>query len=201
MKKLLLACLSFLVFAFPCPSQAEVRKCVTPSGETIYTDQPCNAKIGSTATEVKNDSTLRKITAMQKDRDTGKSCWVLDHRYSQCSSSIDRTLMTNFKENCGIPMNQFTKDRSSDNQSISYKNYRERREYREASQEGDDLEYVHRYTRKSRAVLQCEVLEKDMWRFLKQNFIEKVPQEDAKNIELRLLGLPDPEKSNSYSKR
>ena len=104
MKKSLLACLSFLVFAFPSLSQAEVRKCVTPSGETIYTDQPCNAKIGSTATEVKNDSTLRKITAMQKDRDTGKSCWVLDHRYSQCSISVDRTLMTNFRENCGIPM-------------------------------------------------------------------------------------------------
>lgn len=201
MKKLLLACLSFLFFAFPSLSQAEVRKCVTPSGETIYTDQPCNAKIGSTATEVKNDATLRKITAMQKDRDVGKSCWVLEHRSDQCNIDVDRTLMTNFRENCTIPKNQFIKERSSDNQSTSYKNYRERREYRDTSQDGDDLEYMHRHTRKSRAVLQCEVLEKNMWTYVKQNFNDKVPPQDAKNIELKLMGLPDPEKSNSYSRK
>ncbi|MFZ6709498.1 hypothetical protein [Undibacterium sp. TC9W] len=202
MKKTFLACLSFLVFAWPSLSQAEVRKCVTPSGETIFTDQPCNAKIGSNATEVKNDATLRKITAMQKDRDTGKSCWVLDHRYNQCDVSVDRTLMTNFKENCTIPRNQFIKDRANDNVSTSYRTYRERREYRESSQEADDLEYSHRDTRKSRAVLQCEVLEKDMWSYLKQNFSDKVPPQDAKNIEVKLMGLPDPERSSSsYNRR
>ena len=201
MKKTFLACLSFLVFAWPSLSQAEVRKCVTPTGETIFTDQPCNAKIGSTATEVKNDPTLRKITSMQKVRDTGKSCWVLDHRYSQCSTSVDRTLMTNFKEICTIPMNQFVKDRSNDNVSTSYKTYRERREYKDSTQDGDDLEYNHRYTRKSRAVLQCEVLEKDMWSYLKQNFSDKVPPQDAKNIEVKLLGLPDPENNSSYNRR
>ncbi|MFZ6770050.1 DUF4124 domain-containing protein [Undibacterium sp. Di26W] len=202
MNKSLLFAIFCLSLSASCIAHAEVRKCVTSTGETIYTDQPCNAKVGSVATEVKNDSTLRKITSLQREKDTGKSCWVLMHRYSQCSTSIDSVLMTNFKENCDRPSEKFIKDSNAEADNVYKKTYRDNRYNREQAPDADDLEYSHRSVSKSRAVLQCEVLQKDMWSYLKNNFSEKIPPQDAKGIEYRLLGLPDPSTSEvAYKKK
>ncbi|MFZ6720576.1 DUF4124 domain-containing protein [Undibacterium sp. Ji49W] len=202
MNKSLLFAIFCLSLSASCIAHAEVRKCVTSTGETIYTDQPCNAKVGTTATEVKGDGALRKISSLQKEKDTGKSCWVLAHRYQQCSTSVDSVLMTNFKENCESPTNKFIKDSNAEADTGYKKTYRDNRYSREQAPDADDLEYSHRYVNKSRAVLQCEVLQKDMWNYLKNNFSAKIPPADAKGIEYRLLGLPDPaDNTASYSYR
>jgi porphobilinogen deaminase len=41
----------------------------------------------------------------------GKSCWQLSHRYSQCNVAVEHLLMSNFRENCSIPMSQFERER------------------------------------------------------------------------------------------
>ena len=81
---------------------------------------------------------------------------------------------------------QFEKEQ--DNEKRRPRQYYERE--REQERDGDDLEYEHRYTRKSRAVLQCEALEKNMWDFLKLNFGKRISDQDAKIINYKLKILP-----------
>lgn len=174
--------LSFaLVLLTPLSAYADLKKCVSSSGTVTYTDQPCASKAGESVKEVRDDAALKKISSRIKEQDVGKSCWQLSHRYSQCSVAVEQLLMQNFRENCTIPINQFERDRSRENSRS--RNYRE-------EQEGNDLEYNHRYTRKSRDVLECDGLQRNMWDFLKSTFGDKISQQDAKAIDYKLQVAP-----------
>jgi hypothetical protein len=173
-------------------AHAQMRKCVTSSGQSVYTDQPCATKVGEKSTEVKDSELLKKVGSINSQRELEKSCWVLSHRDSQCDTNVNYELRTVFKENCTLPIKQFKKVQDTERQ-------RPRRNYereREPERDGDDLEYEHRYTHKSRAVLQCESLEKNMWDFLKLNFGKKISEQDAKIINYKLKILPTHNQKN-----
>ncbi|WP_395011032.1 DUF4124 domain-containing protein [Undibacterium sp.] len=185
-------CLIALFALLSMSAQAQMRKCVTGSGKSIYTDQPCSNKVGEKSTEIKDSEVLKKVSSINGQRDLEKSCWVLSHRDSQCDTNVNYELRTVFKENCTLPIKQFEKEQ--DNEKKRPRQYYERE--REQDRDGDDLEYEHRYTRKSRAVLQCEALEKNMWDFLKLNFGKRISDQDAKIINYKLKILPTNEEKN-----
>lgn len=183
----------FLIFLFSllsCSAHAQMRKCVTSTGKSIYTDQPCASKVGEKSTEVKDSELLKKVSSINSQRELEKSCWVLSHRDSQCGTSVNYELRTVFRENCTLPIKQFQKDQESEKQRPRQYYERERERERDQDRDGDDLEYEHRHTQKSRAVLQCEALEKNMWDFLKLNFGKKISEQDAKIINYKLKISP-----------
>jgi len=165
----------------PLIAEADLKKCVSGTGAITFTDQPCPSKPGEVLHEVSNDVAIKKITVQQKDKDAGRVCWELSHRYSQCNTSVDHLLMVNFKEICTMPINRFISERQRD----IMRNRVSREE-----PEANDLEFVHRFTRKSRAVLQCESLQQDMWNFLKSNFSGNIPEQDKKAIDYKLQAAP-----------
>lgn len=170
-----------LILLAPLSAHADLKKCVSSSGTVTYTDQPCASKAGESVKEVRDDAALKKISSRIKEQDVGKSCWQLSHRYSQCNVAVEHLLMSNFRENCSIPMHQFERERAKENSRS--RNYRE-------EQEGNDLEYNHRYTSKSRDVLECDGLQRNMWDFLKSTFNDKISQQDAKAIDYKLQAAP-----------
>lgn len=201
MKNFYRICLLVLSLVVSMSAQAQMRKCVTSSGKSIYTDQPCASKIGEKSTEVKDNDLLKKVASINTQREIEKVCWVLSHRNSQCYPHVNYELSTVFKENCTTPIKDYEKAQDEERRKPhSYDRYDRYDRYnnRESeSKDADDLLYEHRYTQKSRAVLQCEALEKDMWEFLRQNFSKKISEQDAKIINYKLKISPTHEHKNS----
>ena len=174
-----------------------MRKCVTSSGKSIYTDQPCASKVTEKSTEVKDNELLKKVASINSQREIEKICWVLSHRNSQCYAHINYELSTVFKENCTLPIKDYEKLQNEERNKSRYTSRYDRYSNRENERkDADDLLYEHRYTQKSRAVLQCESLEKNMWDFLKQNFDKKISEQDAKIINYKLKISPTHDHKN-----
>jgi hypothetical protein len=190
-------CLLVLISLLSVSAQAQMRKCVTSSGKSIYTDQPCASKITEKSTEVKDNELLKKVASINSQREIEKMCWVLSHRNSQCYPHVNYELSMVFKENCTLPIKDYEK--AQDEEKRKPRNYDRYERYNNSEseqKEADDLLYEHRYTQKSRAVLQCEALEKNMWDFLKQNFSKKISEQDAKIINYKLKISPTHEHKN-----
>lgn len=173
-------------------AQGQLRKCVNASGKTFYTDQPCAAKPGEAVKDVTDSNLLKKVNAINGERDAEKVCWTLSHRKSQCYDSVRSELATVFKENCTIPLKNYAKAQEKNR----YANYR-RNHTRKEQEEADDLEYNNRELQKSRAVLQCERLEKDMWEFLNKTYPDKISEQDKRTISYKLKHTPN-ERGNRY---
>lgn len=171
--------------AFAVEAHAQLHKCVNADGKTIYTDQACAVKSGQKSAD-SNDEAIRKITALSKFKDVGKSCWELDHRADQCYEVLSQDLRVVFRENCTLPAKKFESEQNTDQHRT--------KKYNQASEDGDDLDYSHRYTRKSRAVLRCESLDRDMWDFLNQQFPNKISDGDRKLIIHQLQITPTKQK-------
>ncbi len=182
-----------LVWSDSSLAQGQMRKCVNASGKTFYTDQPCAAKPGEAVKDVTDSNLLKKVNAINNERDAEKICWTLAHRNSQCSYSVRSELALVFKENCTIPRKNFEKIQEQNR----YANYR-RNSTRKEQERADDLEYNNRELQKSRAVLQCERLEKDMWEFLSRTYPDKISEQDKRTISYKLKHLPD-ERGNRYN--
>lgn len=174
-----------------------MRKCVTSSGKSIYTDQPCASKIAEKSTEIKDNELLKKVASINTQREIEKVCWVLSHRNSQCYPRVNYELATVFKENCTLPIKDYEKSQDEERRKPRRHDRYGRYERNDGEQrDADDLLYEHRDTQKSRAVLQCEALEKDMWDFLRQNFSKKISEQDAKIINYKLKISPTHEQKN-----
>lgn len=177
-------------------AQAQMRKCVTADGKSIYTDAPCASKVTGKSTEVKDTEAIKRASNLNGQLSLEKSCWVLSHRNSQCYRAANLELETVFKENCTLPIKEFerTQEQTENNKKKSYSgryySRYDRYEKNEKPVEADDLEYANRYVNKSRAVLQCESIEKDMWDFVKRHFANKVSAQDTKAINHKLKILP-----------
>lgn len=194
MSGIILSLTVLVLFLGSDPSQAQgaMRKCVNAAGKTFYTDQPCAAKPGDTAKDVTDSNLLKKVNAINNERDAEKICWTLAHRKSQCSDNVRSELALVFKENCTIPRKNFERIQEQNR----YANYR--RNYTRKEQErADDLEYNNRELQKSRAVLQCERLEKDMWEFLSRTYPDKISEQDKRTIAYKLKHLPN-ERGSRY---
>lgn len=166
-------------------ANAQLHKCVNAEGKATYTDQPCAIKSGEKSTEA-NNAAIRKITAISKFKDVGKSCWELNHRASQCYEVLSQDLRVLFRENCTIPAKKFESEQNTDQ--------RRTKKYNQADEDADDLDYAHRFTRKSRAVLRCEALDRDMWDFLNQQFANKISETERKLIVHQLQITPTKQK-------
>lgn len=188
--------LSFFSLLILCSmsAQAQMRKCVTADGKSVYTDAPCASKIEGKSTEIKETEAIKRAANLNGQLSLEKSCWVLSHRNSQCYRAANLELETVFKENCTLPINEFerTQEQIEDKKRNSGRYYDRYGRYEKNTKqtEADDLEYANRYVKKSRAVLQCESIEKDMWDFLKRNFSNKISPQDAKTINHKLKILP-----------
>lgn len=174
-------------------AQGQMRKCVNASGKTFYTDQPCAAKPGEAVKDVTDSNLLKKVNAINGERDAEKICWTLSHRRSQCSDSVRSEVALVFKENCTIPLKHYEKEQEK-NRYASYRRNHTRKEQEDA----DDLEYNNRYLQKSRAVLQCERLEKEMWEFLMRTYPDKISEQDKRTISYKLKHTPN-ERGNRYN--
>lgn len=170
-------------------ASAQLHKCINADGKATYTDQACAVKAGEKSVEA-NDEAIRKITAISKFKNVGKTCWELNHRSSQCSEVLSQDLRIVFRENCTIPAKKFESEQNTEQ--------RRTKKYNQANEDADDLDYVHRYTRKSRAVLRCEALDHDMWAFMNQHFPQKISETDRKLITHQLHIAPT-QKSGRYS--
>ncbi|MBC3880699.1 DUF4124 domain-containing protein [Undibacterium sp. LX40W] len=162
-------------------ANAQLHKCVNAEGKATYTDQPCAIKSGEKSADA-NDAAIRKITAISKFKDVGKTCWQFEHRATQCYDVQSQDLRTVFRENCTLPAKKFEEEQ--------YKDQRRTKKYNQENEDGDDLEYSHRYTRKSRAVLRCESLDREIWDFLNQQFPNKITDADRKIIVHQLQITP-----------
>lgn len=184
----LLGTLAFLTLT--CQSsfaQGQLHKCVNAEGKSTYTDQPCATKNGEKNADA-SDKAIRKIQAIAQTKDVGKTCWTLSHRAYQCSTTLSSDLRVLFRETCTIPAKKFETEQTQDQRRLK-KNY-------SPYEEGDDLDHSHRFTRKSRAVLQCESLDSEMWEYLNQQFPEKISSNDRKLIEHQLKLVPNQPKSD-----
>ncbi|MBI3712827.1 MAG: DUF4124 domain-containing protein [Burkholderiales bacterium] len=173
-------------------AQGQLHKCVNASGKTFYTDQACAAKTGEAVKDVTDSNLLKKVNAINGERDAEKICWTLSHRKSQCYDSVRNEVATVFKENCTIPIKHYEQQQEKD-QYTSYRRNRTKKEQEDA----DDLEYNNRYLQKSRAVLQCERLEKDMWEFLNKTYSDKISEQDKRTISYKLKHTPN-ERGSRY---
>lgn len=173
-------------------AQGQLHKCVNAEGKATYTDQPCAVKNGEKNAE-SNDKAIKKIQAIAQHKDLGKSCWTYGHRAGQCSAIQSSDLRVLFREACAIPAKKFESEQTQDQRRLK-KNYA-------PYEDGDDLDYAHRYTRKSRAVLQCETLDNEMWDFLNQQFPEKISANDRKLIEHQLKLIPNQPKNDREATR
>lgn len=188
--------LCFFLFGLSCSdsslAQGQMRKCVNANGKTFYTDQACASKPGEAVKDVTDNNLLKKVNAINGERDAEKICWTLSHRDSQCAYSVRNELSTVFKENCTLPMKHYEKEQEK-NRYASYRRNRTQKEQENA----DDLEYNNRYLQKSRAILQCERLEKDMWEFLIKTYPDKISEQDKRTIAYKLKHLPN-ERGSRY---
>ncbi|MBR7799262.1 hypothetical protein [Undibacterium fentianense] len=189
MKSFQRICIFIALLTLSIGSNAQMRKCITSGGKSIYTDQPCASKAGENAAEVKDSELLKKISSINGQKNLEKSCWILGHRDSQCYPRVISELGTVFRENCSIPSKQYEKDQLNGKRRPHRNN--------DPENEGDDLLFEHRYTEKSRSTLQCDALEKEMWDFLKSNFPKRISEQDAKIINYKLKISPT-KNSESY---
>lgn len=178
-----------LLCAASSESYAQLHKCINSDGKATYTDQPCATKSGQKSVDT-NDEAIRKITAISNFKNVEKSCWVLLHRAEQCSVVSSQDLRVVFRENCTLPSRKYETEQNSE--------LRRTKKYGPSSEDGDDLEYIHRYTRKSRSVLRCESLDKDMWAFMNEHFAHKITETERKLITHQLHIAPT-KKSSRYS--
>lgn len=163
-------------------AQGQLHKCVNAEGKATYTDQPCALKNGEKNAE-SNDRAIKKIQAIAQHKDVGKTCWTFSHRAYQCNTVQSQDLRTLFRETCSIPAKKFESEQNQDQRRLK-KNYT-------PNEEVDDLDYSHRFTIKSRAVLKCETLDNEMWVYLNQQFPERISANDRKIIEHQLKLIPN----------
>ncbi len=173
-------------------AQGQLHKCVSGDGKATYTDQPCSAKNGERSAD-SNDQAIRKIQAVAQTKNIGKTCWTYAHRASQCENAHSPDLRVLFRETCSIPAKSFEDEQNQDQRRLkkNQNNY----------EEVDDLEYSHRFTRKSRAVLKCESLDNEMWEYLNLQFPQKISTNDRKLIEHQLKLIPDQKKNDREPSR
>ncbi|MES2102527.1 MAG: DUF4124 domain-containing protein [Pseudomonadota bacterium] len=170
-----------IVIAFsPLACLAGVNKCTDAAGVVTYSDQPCQAKEGLKAAEVKNPQAFAAIAAHDDDKKIAQTCRALADRRSRCRISVDYMLNSAFNTNCEGPM----KRDASDQMKERINTRRDR--YNRSTYAGDAD------TDKTEASLQCESLQSNMWKFVKEKFSSAMKPEDIKAISYRLAAVnPD----------
>ena len=180
-------------------ASAQIRKCVTASGQSIYTDKPCEAATPEKSKEVADPGVAKRLSEMNGQNDLDKSCWTINYRMGQCYARIQEDIRMIFRDQCEIPQRRFVK-----NQEAALYSNRRQAQYvaKQREEELDTIEYHQRHAPKSRAVLRCEELESDTWKFLNQNFASKIQPEERQRIEYKLKYQPEKTtESHSGSRR
>jgi len=165
---------------------AGVNKCTDASGVVTYSDQPCQAKEGQRVAEVKDPHAFAAIAAREDDKKVAQACRVLADRRSRCRVAIDYMLNTAFSSNCEGPMKRDASDQMRERNNMRWNRYN--RSYRDDADSND----------KSEANLQCETLQANMWKFVKEKFSQAMRAEDIKAIEYRLAAV-NPDRRDSYN--
>ncbi|GGC67465.1 DUF4124 domain-containing protein [Undibacterium terreum] len=185
-----------LAFAIACSSLlmssssfAGVNKCTDAAGVVTYSDQPCQAKEGLKTAEVKNSQAFAAIAAREDDKKIAQTCRALADRRSRCRISVDYMLNTAFTTNCEGPLKRDASDQMRD-QRLNMRRDRYNRVYRDR----DDADN----TDKSEASLQCESLQSNMWKFVKEKFSPAMRPEDIKAIDYRLAAV-NPDRRETYN--
>ncbi|HTD05170.1 DUF4124 domain-containing protein [Undibacterium sp.] len=178
--------LAFAAALSPLVSLAGVNKCTDAAGIVTYSDQPCQAKEGQKTAEVKNSQAFAAIAAREDDKKIAQACRALADRRSRCRIAIDYMLNTAFNTHCEGPMKRDASDQMRD-QRINMRRDRYNRNYR------DDAD-----NDKTEPSLQCETLQANMWKFVKEKFSSAMIAEDIKAIDYRLAAV-NPDRRDTYN--
>lgn len=170
----------------PLAGFAGVNKCTDASGVVTYSDQPCQAKEGQRVAEVKDPHAFAAIAAREDDKKVAQACRVLADRRARCRVAVDYMLNTAFISNCEGPMKHDASDQMRERNNMRRDRYN--RSYRDDADSSD----------KSEANLQCEALQANMWKFVKEKFGQAMRAEDIKAIEYRLAAV-NPDRRDSYN--
>jgi Domain of unknown function (DUF4124) len=163
-----------LLLLLPLTAAAGINKCIDANGTVSYSDQPCVTQ-GHKQAEVKDATGFALLAAQENQKKTAKSCVMLSERRSQCYPTIAPRLTAVFNESCEPLIKREYRDR----QREQYERYRQERH----PEEGDTGE-----ARQAR--IPCDKVEPAMYKLVKENFGDKLSQEDVRAIEYKLMAVP-----------
>ncbi|MFZ6647890.1 DUF4124 domain-containing protein [Undibacterium sp. TJN25] len=179
-------CLACAALFSPLASFAGVNKCTDAAGVVTYSDQPCLAKEGLKTAEVKNSQAFAAIAARDENKNVAQTCRALVDRRSRCRVAVDYMLNSAFNANCEGPMKRDASDQIKERINASRDRYNRTRNRDDSSSDKSDTN------------LQCEALQSNMWKFVKEKFSPAMKPEDIKAIDFRLAAV-NPDRRDTYT--
>ncbi len=165
-------------------AHAGMNKCVNADGKVSYSDQPCSAKVGEKVAEPKDSGAFSIAQAREGEQAVMSSCHVLTERTNQCRGSLFSPLQSALRDNCAGPLGRYRAE-SEKQRNERYRNQRNAHSYNrsQTSNVEDPME--------KKEAARCETLEADAWKFVKDNFKRRVPEDVVHKIEMHLNGVPE----------